>query len=89
MESNLFALIEDVLRKVLNLPSSEVINKESDLREDLGLDSMSTLSFLIELEEKIDNFTVNPDRLEAEDLKTVGTVLNYINREINPSLAGR
>lgn len=83
MENSLFAVVEDVLRTVLNLPATEVITMESSLRDDLGLDSMSTLSFLIDLEQKIDNFTVNPDRLEADDLKTVRSVLNYIKREAN------
>ncbi len=87
MENNLFPLIESVLRNVLNLPANEVISNESNLRDDLGLDSMSTLSFLIELEEKIDSFTVNPERLEADDLKTVGSVLNYVNREMNAAIA--
>jgi acyl carrier protein len=87
MENTLFSVVEDVLRTVLNLPSTEVINMESNLRDDLGLDSMSTLSFLIDLEQKVENFTVNPDRLEADDLKTVGSVLDYITREMNINAA--
>ena len=82
-ENSLFPIVEEVLRAVLNLPATEVIRTDSNLRDDLGLDSMSTLSFLIELEQKIDNFIVNPERLEADDLKTVGSVLNYIKREMN------
>ena len=87
MKKDILATIEDVLRSVLNLPASEVITVDSNLRDNLGLDSMSTLSFLIELEEKIKNFTVDPDTLDANDLKTVGSLADYVIRETQGTIA--
>ena len=81
MTNTLSVVIVEALRSLMNLPESETISLESSLREDLGLDSMSTLSFLMVLEEKIDGFVVDPDTLDANDLKTVGSVMNYITRE--------
>lgn len=75
--------IKKALRSTLNLSEDQVIHSETKLKEDLGLDSMSSLTFLLALEEKIDGFNVNPDLLEMEDLATLDSITNYVCEEIH------
>jgi acyl carrier protein len=56
---------------------------ESRLKDDLGLDSMSTLSFLMSLEDNLPGFAVDPDTLDANHLETVASVMEYVSSEMN------
>ncbi len=58
------------------------VHINSKLKDDLGLDSMSSLTFLMALEDNIDGFVVNPDNLEVEHLTTVETIANYVNQQL-------
>lgn len=52
------------------------------LKEDLGLDSMSSLTFLMQLEDMIPGFIVNPDTLDTESLSTVSTITHYVENQL-------
>lgn len=82
MTTSLLSAIETALSETLNLSGDTAITENTKLKDDLGLDSMSTLSFLMALEESVDGFVVDPDTLDADHLETVGTVMNYINTEL-------
>ncbi len=58
------------------------INLDSHLKNDLGLDSLSSMFFLTYLEENIPNFNVNPDTIEARSFNTVETIYEYIVGEM-------
>lgn len=81
MRNEIVLKIKSALRKTLNLGASENIVATTKLKEDLGLDSMSSLTFLLALEESISGFTVNPDTLEMEDLATLTSITNYVCEE--------
>ena len=79
MSNNVYSAIENALRTTLNLSPATPVAAETKLKEDLGLDSMSTLTFLIALEESVDGFIVDPDSLDVEHLESVGSVHAYVS----------
>jgi len=75
----------EILRVVLKLPESTVIHADSHLRDDLGLDSLTSMELLISLEDEIEGFFVNPDTIVPRHFNTVATLAGYIDahRQIN------
>lgn len=78
MSGEILGAIKDALKSTLNLNEETQLLLNTRLKEDLGLDSMSTLTFLIALEESIDGFIVDPDLLDIGDLETVASVEKYV-----------
>ncbi|OGO92643.1 MAG: hypothetical protein A3F10_00330 [Coxiella sp. RIFCSPHIGHO2_12_FULL_42_15] len=78
MKHNLTEKIKNALIKVLNLDSNKNIISTTRLKEDLGLDSMSSLTFLMALEESIIGFIVDPETLESNHLETLDTITEYV-----------
>jgi acyl carrier protein len=72
--------IKNALFKTLKLSSNEEITAKTKLKEDLGLDSMSSLTFLMTLEDNIPGFVVDPDTLDADYLSTVGSITDYVTK---------
>jgi acyl carrier protein len=70
--------VKHILKSTLNVESNISLNPEVKLKEDLGLDSMSSLTFLIALEEAISGFRVDPDSLQMEDLATLDSITEYV-----------
>lgn len=83
MRNELVLKIKKALRKTLNLGENEKIHPGTKLKEDLGLDSMSSLTFLLALEETISGFIVNPDTLKMEDLATLDSITHYVFEEVH------
>lgn len=75
-------LVKNALASALSFTNSESIDISSHLKNDLQLDSMSSLMFLMKLEETIDGFYVDPETLEMRDLETVSTIVNYIDMQL-------
>lgn len=72
-------LVKDALASALNYSDASIINLDDHLRTDFQMDSMSSLMFLMKLEENINGFFVDPETLQLSDLETVSSVVNYIN----------
>ena len=79
---NTEALVKNALACTLNLSDTKHILATQRLRDDLQLDSMSSLMFLMKLEESIDGFFVDPETLEMKDLETVSSVVQYIDMQL-------
>lgn len=75
-------LVKNALASALSFSNAESIDISSHLKNDLQLDSMSSLMFLMKLEETIDGFYVDPETLEMRDLETVNTIVNYIDMQL-------
>ncbi|MEG0860767.1 MAG: phosphopantetheine-binding protein [Pseudomonas sp.] len=71
--------LSDILRVVLKLPEHTVINSDTHLRDNLGLDSLTSMELLISLEDEIEGFFVNPDTLVPGHFNTVATLAGYID----------
>lgn len=82
MKEEISLAVKQALIKVLALEPGFEIKPHFKLRDDLGLDSMTSLMFLMTLEEAIDGFVVNPNTLEIENLETVESITNYVLSEL-------
>ncbi|MEW2738388.1 acyl carrier protein [Providencia sp. PROV130] len=78
----LIVTIKNTLAKELNIESIDELNESTSLRDDLGLDSMTILTFLMSLEDNIDNFTIDANTLEGHHVETIGTIYNYVNARL-------
>ena len=56
-----------------------IITLESSFREDLNIDSIDLVELIMQLEEEYD---IEFDDDQAETLKTVGDVVNYLNENL-------
>jgi acyl carrier protein len=81
-KDQLIVAIREALAEVAKLPSIDAIDNLASLREDYGLDSMSSLTFLLLLEEKVSGFMVNAETLEERHLQNVLSVAEYIEAEL-------
>ncbi len=86
MKPNLIEQIKLALSKSLNGKIIEHITEQTKLRDDLGLDSITSLTFLMALEEVIEGFIVDPDELNMDDLTSVKTIMQYINRQLREKI---
>lgn len=82
MQLSTEVLVKNALASALSFSTIESIKTNSHLKNDLQLDSMSSLMFLMKLEETIDGFFVDPETLEMRDLETVSTIVNYIDMQL-------
>ncbi|MCW2271673.1 L-glutamyl-[BtrI acyl-carrier protein] decarboxylase [compost metagenome] len=71
--------LADILRVVLNLPEHVAISADSHLRDELGLDSLTSMELLVSLEDDIEGFFVNPDTITPGHFKTVASLAGYID----------
>jgi len=81
-EEKILEQIKGALLKTLPMFAGEIISSSDSLKEKYGLDSMTSLAFLMELENSIPGFSVNPDTLEAEHLETLASVACYVEQEL-------
>lgn len=80
--NNTEKLVIQALAKTLKISDSSAIKTSDKLKDDLGLDSMSSLTFLMELEDLVAGFNVDPDTLDGESLATVSSIAHYVERQI-------
>jgi acyl carrier protein len=65
------------LSTVLNRDVPE-LTEQARLFEDLALDSTSVIELLMGLEDTIEDLEIDPDELEPEVFRTVGSLTDYI-----------
>jgi acyl carrier protein len=82
LQSELIEKITTALSKALGGKVLHDVTLKTKLREDLGLDSITSLTFLMALEDEVTGFTVNPDTLNMDDLDCVETIENYVRRQL-------
>lgn len=70
-----------LMDSIPNLEKSK-IKIDSHLKNDLGIDSLSSMFFLTYLEDNIKGFEVNADTIEARHFNTLQTITDYILSEI-------
>ncbi|QWA13894.1 phosphopantetheine-containing protein [Sodalis ligni] len=58
------------------------INRETDFNEDLDLDSVLFVQFLLVLEEKIPGLLFEPDQINQEAFNTVGKLIDWIEQHL-------
>lgn len=75
----LVAAIETALSEVLEREVSG-LTEEIRLFEDMHLDSTSILELLMALEDIV-GISVDPETLDMDDFKSVGTLANYLDAQ--------
>lgn len=85
MQIDIQQKVKCALIEVLNLGEEIELSIQSKLKDDLGLDSMSSLTFLMTLEENIEGFVVDPDTLEMSDLDTIASITQYVLNQLSDS----
>lgn len=83
MQSDVIVKIKAALSTALGGKNIDDIQPEMRLKEEVGLDSMTSLTFLMALEEEIKGFSVDPETLESHDLETIKSVAFYIEKQLN------
>ncbi len=83
MKHDLLEKVKDALAKSLNLSSADGIHAGTRLKEELKLDSMTSLTFLMALEDCVPGFQVDADTLSEKDLASVETVVEYIEKTVS------
>jgi acyl carrier protein len=76
---------QTVRRVLADITHNDVIltmSRDTSLRDDLGIDSMTSLTFLMALEDSIDNFAVDAETLEADHFRTIGTICEYVENQV-------
>jgi acyl carrier protein len=81
-ESQILDGVKKVLREHLQIVSS--VDPETDLFQDLELDSVKQLTLVVELE---NHFRICFDEGDEEGLRTIGDIVALISRRLtNPSI---
>lgn len=70
--------VRNVLAEQSKMDAVRAMPLSTTLRDDIGLDSMATLTFLIVLEDVIDDFSIDANTLEGEHVESIGSVCNYV-----------
>jgi acyl carrier protein len=68
--------VKKIIVERLNVDPSEV-TMEASIKDDLGADSLDVVDLIMELE---DEFDMEISDEEAENISTVGDVVEYINK---------
>lgn len=84
--ANVISAVEKSLSEVLERPVTGLTD-EVRLFEDLHLDSTSILQLLMELEDAVD-ISVDPEDLDMDDFKSVGSLTDYVLSQV-PETTGK
>lgn len=69
----------DIISEQLNVDKSKIC-RETDIANDLGADSLDIAELMIALEEQFD---INIDEENAQNVTTVGQVIDHIDAALN------
>ena len=74
--------VKRCILKTLNLSNINSIGPEMHIRNDLGMDSMSMLTLIMNLERYIEGFSANPHYFGEGDLETVSQIIAYVKLQL-------
>lgn len=74
--------VKTALRVTIKLPEDFTITMESHLRDDLGIDSLTSMDFLMYLEDHIDGFQVDASTLTPAHFNSVSAIVEYVYSQL-------
>ena len=77
----IFDRISNLIKEQLHNEKIEVTVK-TNIQEDLGIDSIALMEFIITLE---DEFNLNIPDEDVEDIQTMGELVDYLTRRLKSS----
>ncbi len=73
-------MIKRLLAEMMEIdPQNVSWNSDTDILNDIGVDSLQLVQFLLKLEEEM-NITIDYDALTFDDLATIGTLSSFLSR---------
>ena len=73
-------MIKRLLAEMMEIdPQNVSWNSNTDILNDIGVDSLQLVQFLLKLEEEM-NITIDYDALTFDDLATIGTLASFLSR---------
>ncbi|TWC22874.1 MULTISPECIES: acyl carrier protein [unclassified Pseudomonas] len=78
--SNLLSAVNEALNDVMS--STVSVGLETDFNEDLDLDSVLFVQFLLTLEEKVPGLMFDPDQINQDAFTTVGKLISWIGQHL-------
>lgn len=72
---DIFEKVKDLIADQLDVEDKESITEASSIADDLGADSLDVVDLIMALE---DEFSVEIPEDQAENIKTVGDIVKYI-----------
>lgn len=82
MIENILSIVNQGLQDVLKLPENQAIAPDAHLKNDLGIDSITSMDLLMYLEDHIKGFNVHADTLEAKHFNSPNSMAEYIHGEL-------
>ena len=78
---------DEILKKLFQIlkeikPVIKIINKNSDLTKDLGMDSLDTISFFFEIEKAFD-IKIPESDISENELFNIDKIIKYVKQRIN------
>lgn len=70
--------VKHVLADITHNDAVKDMDVDTSLKEGLSIDSMTSLMFLMALEDNIEGFMVDADTLAVDHFQTIGTICEYI-----------
>ena len=74
--------VKAALRATVKLPEHFTITMESHLRDDIGIDSLTSMDFLMYLEDHIDGFHVDASTLTPAHFNSVKAIVEYVTSQL-------
>lgn len=74
--------VKQCILKTLNLSNINSIRPDMHIRNDLGMDSMSMLTLIMNLERYIEGFNANPNYFDDSDFETVSQIVAYVKIQL-------
>ncbi|WP_053129275.1 acyl carrier protein [Pseudomonas sp. MIACH] len=78
--SHLLLAVNEALNDVMAAAVS--VNSDTDFNEDLDLDSVLFVQFLLTLEEKVPGLMFEPDQINQDAFTTVGKLISWIEQHL-------
>ncbi|MBY8946727.1 phosphopantetheine-containing protein [Pseudomonas sp. SH10-3B] len=78
--SHLLLAVNEALNDVM--ASAVSVNSDTDFNEDLDLDSVLFVQFLLTLEEKVPGLMFEPDQINQDAFTTVGKLISWIEQHL-------
>ncbi|CRL98505.1 acyl carrier protein [Pseudomonas sp. 24 R 17] len=78
--SHLLLAVNEALNDIMS--SAVSVNLETDFNEDLDLDSVLFVQFLLTLEEKVPGLMFEPDQIDQDAFTTVGKLIGWIEQHV-------
>lgn len=77
-------LIQEALAETLECNTEFAVHEEMDIANDLELDSIQFMHFLLAIEDRIPGLEFNPEVIGQSEFNKIGNLIEYIRQVSEP-----